>query len=257
MKIFLRLCYIGVDFHGFQIQNNCRTVAGELKVVSDKIFGVPCRISGCSRTDAGVHALDFYASVEPLDQTFNRIPCERLRTIYNFLLPEDISVIEAYPTTSFNPRKSAVKKKYEYRILDGGQKDPFEYKRVYRHKLKLNVPLMNKAAKQLIGEHDFKAFSSTGSERATTVRTIYSAYVTRCDKYVTFFIEGNGFLYNMVRIIVGTLLYISDGKLNESVISNAFTECDRTLLGITAPPDGLYLSQVTLDKEYPKLNGYD
>ncbi len=257
MKIFLHLSYCGTLFHGFQIQPGARTVAGELTSASEKIFGVSVKISGCSRTDSGVHALDYYACAE-FHGNYNKIPTEKLCTIYNSILPEDIAIFEAYPTTcEFNPRKAAVLKRYEYRILDGGKKNPFLYGRVTRHNKPLDVSLMDRCAKQLIGTHDFKAFCATGSDALTTERTIVYAGVERSGELTVFSIEGNGFLYNMVRIAAGTLIYISDGKLAPDCIERAYKTLDRTSLGITSAADGLYLSSVTLDRHYNESEYYD
>lgn len=257
MKIFLHLSYCGTRYHGFQIQPNARTIAGELTEASEKIFGVSVKITGCSRTDSGVHALDYYACAEFYGK-YNRIPVEKLCTIYNSMLPDDIAVYEAYPTErDFNPRKAAVLKRYEYKILDGGKKDPLLCGQVTRYKRQLNVSLMDKCAKQLLGTHDFKAFCSTGSDTPTTERTIVCADIERIGELVVFTIEGNGFLYNMVRIAIGTLMYISDGKLADDAIEQAYKTLDRTTLGITAAADGLYLSKVTLDRHYAGTEYYD
>ncbi len=130
MKIFLHLSYCGTNFHGFQIQPQARTVAGELERVSSEIFGCNVKVSGCSRTDAGVHALDYYACAELLSD-FNRIPADKLVLIYNNFLPSDISVTDAYPTCDgYNPRKAAMYKTYEYLINDSCIRDPFSAGRI-------------------------------------------------------------------------------------------------------------------------------
>ncbi len=256
MKILLHLSYCGTHFHGSQIQPNARTVSGELKRVSSVIFGCDVGISGCSRTDAGVHALDYYACAE-LSGEYNKIPADRLVLIYNNLLPSDISVFEAYPTSDdFNPRKNAIYKTYEYVINDSGIKDPFASGRICNVKHPLNVPLMDKAAGDLIGTHDFAAFCAVGGSATTTVRTITEASVVRRGGNVVFTVTGNGFLYNMVRIAVGTLICIGTDKLSEDAVKTALSSGKRTDAGYTAPPDGLYLKKVTLSHTYPAVN-YD
>ncbi len=256
MKILLHLSYCGTDFHGSQIQPNKRTVAGELEKASSLIFGCGVKVSGCSRTDAGVHALDYYAAAELYGQ-YNRIPLEKLTLIYNNMLPHDISMLEAYPTSDeFNPRKCAAYKTYEYIINDSGIKDPFSSGRVLNVKMPLDDMLMDKCAKDLIGEHDFSAFCAVGGSAKTTIRTITDAHVRREGKNVIFSITGNGFLYNMVRIVTGTLIYISQKKLTPDAIKHATSSGDRTDAGYTVPGDGLYLARVTLDKRYTAVN-YD
>ncbi len=257
MKILLHLSYCGTNYHGFQIQPRAVTVAGVLEKVSREIFGCDVKISGCSRTDAGVHALDYYACAELLSSDYNRIPIDKLTLIYNNFLPADISVSEAYPTCDgFNPRRSAAYKTYEYIINDSGIKDPFMYGRVYNVKTRLDTELMNRAAKHFIGEHDFSAFCAVGGDVKTTVRTITDASVSRVDEKVVFRITGNGFLYNMVRIATGTLIYISLGKLPPDGVLRAINSKKRTDAGVTVPPDGLYLSKVTLSQEFSAVE-YD
>ncbi len=255
MKILLHLSYCGTNYHGFQIQPKERTVAGVLEQISSEIFGCEVKVSGCSRTDAGVHALDYYACAELLSNRYNRIPIDKLTLIYNNFLPCDISVFQAYPTTDeFNPRKAAAYKTYEYLINDTGIKDPFSSGRVLNIKTQLDTELMDLAAKQFIGEHDFSAFCAVGGSAKTTVRTITDASVHRAENNVVFRITGNGFLYNMVRIATGTLIYISQGKLPSDGISRAISSGKRTDAGLTVPPDGLYLAKVTLSEEFPQVN---
>lgn len=246
MTYLLELSYSGAAYSGFQIQNNAKTVAGELTRASKLLFGLPCKIQGCSRTDAGVHARQFFASVHVPDGG-NLVPTDRIPDAMNCLLPYDIAIKNAETVhEGYNPRFDTSYKEYEYVIYNRPEKDPFSHKLKLPYKYRLDEAMLDAEARDYIGEHDFKSFMATGSDVVSTVRTVYSASVRREGDDVIFSVCADGFLYNMVRIMTGTLLCISEGKLGKGSIPAIIDAKNRTAAGITVPPDGLYLSRVAL-----------
>jgi len=245
MKYFAKIKYLGTDFHGFQVQPNLRTVQGELCIALEAAFGEPCKVTGCSRTDAGVHANEFCITVETDGGT---IPPDKLPVAVARFLPADLSLYYAESCDEdFHPRYDCVKKEYLYRIINERVYDPFEYGRAYFYPRALNDEMilkMNNAAKYILGEHDFSAFMADGSDTLDTVRTVYSLSVKKSGSLVEIKISANGFLYNMVRIIVGTLIEVAVGRIKEEDIEKIISSKDRKLAGMTAPADGLYLNRV-------------
>ncbi|MBO4414006.1 MAG: tRNA pseudouridine(38-40) synthase TruA [Clostridia bacterium] len=241
MKYRIRVAFDGRDFSGYQFQPGRRTVQGELTKAAETLFG-ECSVTGCSRTDAGVHATGFVASIETVSGS---VPADKLPLAMNSLLPEDIAVTDASVAPGgFHPRYDAKGKHYRYLISDSRLRDPLLRGRAWQIHTPLDVDLMNESAQILVGEHDFAAFCAAGAAVKSTVRTIFDIKVRREGGAVTVDVYGNGFLYNMVRIIVGTLVYVSQGKLTDDDIRKLLETGDRTAAGITAPPDGLYLAEV-------------
>ena len=237
----IRVSFDGRNFSGYQFQPDRRTVQGELTKAAGTIFG-ECSVTGCSRTDAGVHATGFIASVETPS---GNVPADRLPFAMNSLLPEDIAVTWAsVAADDFHPRYDAKSKHYRYLICDSRLRDPLLSGRVWQIHTRLDVGAMEEAARILVGEHDFAAFCAAGSTVSSTVRTIYGIDVGRDGDVVAVDVYGNGFLYNMVRIIVGTLVYVSQGKLTCGDVGKLLETGDRTAAGVTAPPYGLYLTEV-------------
>ncbi len=241
-NLLFKIAFVGSGFHGWQQQENAVTVQGELKKTFKLLTGEDVNIIGCSRTDAGVHANEYYFNVK----TNSNIPCENFpAALSSSKLTGEISIIScAEVNEDFNARFDAVKKEYVYIIENTKIPSPFNYKRVYNYKFPVDVDLMNKASQQFIGEYDFSAFCASGAQVISKVRTIYSASVERKGDLVIFKVCGNGFLYNMVRIMAGTLLYVNMGKIRADEIIDIINNKDRTQAGITAPPDGLYLNKV-------------
>ena len=246
MTYLLQLSYSGAAYSGFQIQNNAKTVAGELTRAAKLLFGVPCRVQGCSRTDAGVHARQFYASVH-VPEGGSAVPADRIPAAMNCLLPYDIAVKDAsVAPDGYNPRFETVCKEYEYVIYNRPEKDPFSHRLKLPYKDPLDERMLDREAQDFTGTHDFASFMATGSDVVSTVRTVFSASVRREGDDVIFAVCADGFLYNMVRIMTGTLLGISEGKLAQGSVPEIINAKDRTAAGITVPPDGLYLCKVVL-----------
>ena len=237
----LTIEYDGTNFNGWQIQKDKRTVQEEVQLALSKILKGEVTVTGSGRTDAGVHALGQVANFKT-DKTIK--PQELLFAI-NTMLPIDIVVTMVEEVEEeFNSRNSAKKKHYRYVINNGKFPSALNANREYHFKYFLDLEAMQMAADDLVGEHDFKAFSASGCTVKDTTRTIYLLKVNRLGDRVVIDIVGNGFLYNMVRIIVGTLLDIGSGKLDICVIKNMIETKDRSLGGRTAGPEGLYLVDV-------------
>lgn len=246
MTYLLEIAYSGVDYSGFQIQKNAKTIAGELTRASKKLFGCECKIRGCSRTDAGVHARQFFCSVQTEDGA-NAVPPDKIPAAMNTLLPYDIAVKSAKTVPDgYNPRFETLYKEYRYVIYNKAEKDPFSYKLKLPYPYPLDADMLDKEAKDYIGEHDFTSFMAAGSDVISTVRTVTDASVKREGDDVIFTVSADGFLYNMVRIMTGTLLYIAEGKIEKGTIPEIIKAKDRGKAGITVSPDGLYLNRVVL-----------
>ncbi|MBQ4165161.1 MAG: tRNA pseudouridine(38-40) synthase TruA [Oscillospiraceae bacterium] len=242
LKVFI--AYNGAAYHGFQRQDNAATIQETVEKAVGKLLKTPAPvIYGCSRTDTGVHARQFCFNVH-ID---NRIPCEGFVKGMNTLLPPDIAVLSCEEADEeFHARYCAKGKEYVYLINNKPQRDVFLQDLAFHYPYKLDIEAMRSAAKLLVGEHDFGGFCrAEGKARMkTTVRTIYDISIELKDDVCEVRISGNGFLYNMVRIVTGTLLYISEGRRTEADIISALETGDRSLSGITLPPNGLYLNKV-------------
>lgn len=237
-----KIAFDGSVFHGWQQQENAVSVQGELKKAWERLTGEHPNIIGCSRTDAGVHANEYFFNV----RTDSTIPVESFPVaLASSKLPKEISIYSCQEVDyEFNARFDCIKKEYEYVIENTQIASPFLYKKAFNHKYEIDVELMNKAAQHFIGTHDFSAFCAADAQVNSKVRTIYSASVIRDGNLVKFRVCGNGFLYNMVRIMAGTLLYVNNGRIIADSIPEIINSGDRTKAGITAIPDGLYLNKV-------------
>lgn len=244
MKILLEIAYLGTHYHGWQVQNNnSQTIQGILQNAIKQRCEFPFTLTGCSRTDAGVHANSFFCTVQ-VDGDW-RIPCASIPFALNCILPDDISVKNAsICSDDFHPRYSCKGKEYKYILYNTPHKDPFFADRGWHVPQHLDFDVMQKAAGRIVGTHDFSSFCASGSGVDDKTRTVYSCNVEKDGNVISVTVSGNGFLYNMVRIIVGTLVYVGMGKIDEKSISNIIDAKDRTLAGITAPPGGLYLNRV-------------
>ncbi len=242
LKVFI--AYNGANYHGFQRQDNAVSVQEVVENTIGKMLKIPRpTIYGCSRTDQGVHARRFCFNV----RVESRIPCEGFVNGMNALLPPDIAVLSCEDTDDeFHARYAAQGKEYVYLINNKPQRDVFLQKLAYHYPYKLDVEKMNKAAQLMVGEHDFSAFCKAEGKTTvkSTVRTIHRISVTLNDGMCELRVAGNGFLYNMVRIVAGTLIFVSEGKVSEQDILRALETGDRALTGMTLPPEGLYLNEV-------------
>lgn len=233
--------YDGTNYHGSQIQNNGETIEGVLKRELFSVLKEEINLIGASRTDAGVHAR---GNVYVFD-TESRIPPEKFTYALNARLPEDIRIQQSEEVPpDFHPRHQDTVKTYEYRILNRHLPLP-EY-RLYAHFTyeTLNLKKMQEACKYFTGEHDFASFCAAGSQVESTVRTIYDLHVQKEGELLTISITGNGFLYNMVRIIAGTLLKVGSGLIEPEDITKIIEGKDRRLAGPTAPAKGLTLVKI-------------
>lgn len=239
-RVMLTVAYDGTAYSGFQVQDNARTIEGELNRCLSELFGEEVKVIGASRTDAGVHAL---CNVAVFD-TNVRMPGEKMSYALNQRLPEDIRIRESKEVPiDFHPRRLESHKTYEYRIMNA--QFPLPTKRLYTYFTyrPLDIFRMRRAASYLIGEHDFKSFCSIATQAETTVRTIYSLQVEKEDEEIIIRVKGNGFLYNMVRIIAGTLMEVGKGRWEPEAIADILSAKDREAAGPTAPACGLMLTK--------------
>lgn len=233
--------YNGADFYGWQKQNGKRTVQGELERAFFELTKEAVSFEGSGRTDRGVHALGQVASV----QTESKIPLKNLRIALNNLLSPDVRIVKIENASDdFHARFSAKKKTYVYVAKVGGEPSAIDCKTIGFYPYEVDFEKMKKAAVSFVGKHNFKAFSASDTNVQNFEREIFDVKLTKRGRIIKFEITGNGFLYNMVRIIVGTLLDIGRGKLDENCIKNAFKNLDRNSLGKTMQPNGLYLKSV-------------
>lgn len=247
-RILLTVAYDGTDYAGWQKQkyDTVKTVEGTLEKACRQLFRQnDIEVIGASRTDAGVHAVGQRAVIE-VETT---IPTEKIPFAIRSFLPEDIVVVKAEEVEAqFHPRYDCVKKTYCYTFYNDNFVNPiFRKSSVFVHE-KLDILAMNEAAQHLIGKHDFKCFCAAGSSVQSTVRTIFDCVVQKQGNFVTILITGDGFLYNMVRIIAGTLLEVGKGKKKVEDIAGIIESKDRTKAGMTAPAKGLTLLEIFYNK---------
>ncbi len=245
-NLLFKAAFYGAPFHGWQIQNNATSVQGEISRVWYQLTGEKANIIGCSRTDSGVHANEYFFNV----RTECNIPSSGFPAALGTKLPHEIAVYDCKEVPlDFNARYDCIKKEYKYLIYNDSVLSPFLYKRAFQYKYPVNEQKMNEAAKLFIGEYDFSAFCAAGSSVDSKVRTIFDASVEREGKTVVFTVSGNGFLYNMVRIMAGTLISVNEGKNEPEDIIRIINSRSRNKAGITLPPDGLYLNKVFYGSE--------
>jgi len=250
MKLFLKIKYLGTDFCGYQVQKERRTVQGELNRAAKELFSYDCDITGCSRTDSGVHANCFCVTVAKKGENDieTDIDVSKIPRAMSAHLPDDIAVVSASLVDSdFHPRYDVKYKEYIYRIYNGNVRDPFEMGRSLYVPQTLDgeaVERMNRAAAHFVGKKDFSAFMAQGSTVESTVRNVIYAEVSREGDIITFKVAADGFLYNMVRIMAGTLISVGLGRTDESEIPEIISSCNRERAGMTAAAHGLYLNKV-------------
>lgn len=240
-RVMLRVAYDGTNYCGWQIQNNGITIEEVLNRELTRLLGEEIKVTGASRTDSGVHALGNVA----VFSTDTRIPADKISFALNQRLPDDIVIQESKEVESdFHPRYARCEKIYEYRILNRRFPLPSERFNSHFFHYKLDIDKMRQAAKYIIGEHDFKCFCAAGAQVKTTVRTIYALDISENNGMVTIRIRGNGFLYNMVRIIAGTLIKVGNGDIEPEYIKEIIASKKRENAGPTAPANGLTLVKI-------------
>ena len=243
-NIALFLTYVGTAYHGWQVQKTEITVGETLERAAAKVVGHRVHMTGCGRTDAGVHAKCYGANF----RTDSRIPTDRLPYAHNTHLPEDIVVTGAREVPEgFNAIGSCVKKEYTYVIYNSRIRDPFYVNRAWFYPKHLDEQVMQAAAAQFVGTHDFAAVRSVGTEVSSTVRTVHYYTVERMGELIYLRVCANGFLYNMARAMAGTVVWAAEGKFLPEQIGAILAKGERTAAGPTVPPGGLYMSKLWYD----------
>ena len=250
MKVLLHISFLGTAYCGYQIQPNGITIQQKLNEATRMLFGYDCDIVGCSRTDSGVHANHFCATVSKkgTNELNTTIPINRIPLAIANLLPDDIVVFHAEAVSGdFHPRYDVKYKEYVYKILNRPEKDPFLNDRSWHYPRIIDGDMlkkMNDAAQRFVGTHDFASYMAADTKVQDTVRTIYEAEVTKIGDVIEFRVSANGFLYNMVRILTGTLISVAEGKISVEDIDMITEAKDRHLSGMTVPAKGLFLNKV-------------
>lgn len=250
MRYAFLIAYDGTGYGGWQIQTNAVTVQQKLTEAAFSVFGKKVNFVASGRTDSGVHAAGqvCHADVE------TNIPAEKIADALNARLPEDIRVLKSVQAfEEFDATASAKRKTYCYKIYLSARSNPLKDRYAVQIKFPVDIEKLTKAAKLFIGEHDFKAYCAAGSSVKTTVRKIYSIEVktkeSRGSVDADIYVTGNGFLYNMVRTLAGTLIYFAAGKISEDDILRSIDKTDRNAVGKTMPAKGLTLECVDYGKK--------
>ena len=250
MKILVKISYDGTAYCGYQVQPNGVSIQQKLNEATLAVFGFACDIVGCSRTDSGVHANMFCATIaqKGSEALETAIPIDRVPLALSAYLPNDICVYDAeWVADGFHARYDVVEKEYIYRFYNRAVRDPFEEGRAAHIPKPITdsgLENMRLAAATLCGTQDFSAYMAKGSSVKSTVRTITHADVTRNGDVIVFRVAANGFLYNMVRILAGTLLAVGQEKMTVEEFVAVTKGCDRSRAGATMPACGLYLNRV-------------
>lgn len=240
-NIKLILQYDGTCYHGFQIQPDVITIQGVLEETVLKTLGESVKVNGCSRTDAGVHAVRYCAGFN----LNNPIPAEKIALVMNNALPDDIRVLSSEAVDDdFHPRFSTIAKKYVYTLNTDPDAGVFTKNYEWQLRKELNIDAMKKAASHIVGEHDFRSFMTSGTDMEVTVREVFSLDIEKEGHLVRIYIKADGYLYNMVRIITGTLVKVGEGRLSPDDIPVIIAKQDRNFAGPTAPPQGLALYEI-------------
>lgn len=240
------IAYRGTKYHGFQRQNNALAVQEVVERCVSKVLNEPVTIIGCSRTDTGVHASNYCFNVH----TSSSINCRGFVRGVNGELPDDISVLSCEDVPEdFHARFDCVGKEYIYKIHCSESKNPFATDLMYHYRRPVHLDRIKKAAEYFVGEHDFSSFCADCSNISTPVRTIYSFKIENSGDSLIILVKGNGFLYNMIRIMVGTLIDVNEGVLEPDDIPRILAEKRRLSAGRTAMAHGLYLNRVFYSQE--------
>lgn len=252
-NLLLTISYDGKSFHGWQIQQNALTVQEVFQASLEKIIGSDFDVKGCSRTDSGVHANMYCISLK----TSHPIKPERLKAALNRWLPKSVAVLDCKEVSlDFHARYSCISKEYIYKIWNSEVRNPFLDGYALHYRYKIDEEMLNKASQAYVGSHDFTSFCTIDNrEKGDMTRNVKSFSVTRDGNLVTMRVEADGFLYNMVRIMVGTLLRVQQGKIPADGITEIIEKKDRKFAGPTAQACGLYLNKVNYDLSIEYLGG--
>ena len=249
-NIALFLTYEGTAYHGWQMQKNLPTVQQTLEKAIAMVVGHSVHVTGCGRTDAGVHAKYYVCSIDHVSS----IPLERLPLALNARLPDAVVVRKAVLVPDeFDARFSCVNKEYTYLIYNSRVRDPFYVNRAWFYPKHLDEKVLQAAADQFVGTHDFAAVRSVGTDVKSTVRTVYYYNVERKGNIIELKVCANGFLYNMARAMAGTVVYAAEGKIKPEDIGRILAEGNRTAAGPTVPPGGLYMTHLWYDDGIEKF----
>lgn len=245
-NIALKLMYVGTAYHGWQVQKNAVSVAETLEKALSTVVCHPVKCTGAGRTDAGVHAEVYIANFH----TRSSIPTDRIPLAVNTRLPDDIVVVKATEVPEhFNAIGSCLRKEYTYRIYNSRLGNAFYVNRAWFYPKHLDESIMQRAADCFVGTHDFSAVRAVGTEVRSPVRTVHYFNITRTGDLIECRVCANGFLYNMVRAMVGTCVYAAEGKFAPEDVSAILESRNRTAAGPTVPPDGLYMTQLWYDED--------
>ncbi len=243
-NIVLFVRYEGTAYHGWQMQKDLPTVQQTLEKAITDITGEKCHVTGCGRTDAGVHAKCYVANF----RTNATVPTDRWPYALNTHLPQDIAVTDAFEThADFNAIGSCVRKEYTYLIYNSRLRDPFYINRAWFYPVPLDEKVMQAAADRFVGTHDFAAVRSVGTDVKSTVRTVYYYNVERRGDLIYLRVCADGFLYNMARAMAGTVVYAAEGKFPPEEITKILEGGNRTDAGPTVPAGGLYMTHLWYD----------
>lgn len=253
-RVKMIVAYDGTNYKGWQVQPNGITIEEVLNKKLSELLGEEIVVSGASRTDSGVHSMGNVAIFD----TNTRMPADKISFALNQRLPEDIVVQGSCEVPlDWHPRYQNSTKTYEYRILNRTFRMPTRRLDTYFYHYPLDVKKMQQAAAHLVGEHDFKSFCAVGAQVKTTVRTIYACEVEKNEDIITIRVTGNGFLYNMVRIIAGTLIRVGGGEIAPEQMPEILAACDRAAAGPTAPAHGLTMMGIVYEGETGYGEGRD
>lgn len=245
-NIALKLMYVGTAYHGWQVQKNAVSVAETLEKALSTVVCHPVKCTGAGRTDAGVHAEVYIANFH----TRSSIPTDRIPLAVNTRLPDDIVVVKATEVPEhFNAIGSCLRKEYTYRIYNSRLGNAFYVNRAWFYPKHLDESIMQRAADCFVGTHDFSAVRTVGTEVRSPVRTVHYFNITRTGDLIECRVCANGFLYNMVRAMVGTCVYAAEGKFAPEDVSAILESRNRTAAGPTVPPGGLYMTQLWYDED--------
>lgn len=240
-NLLITIKYDGSAYHGWQVQKNALTVQEVFQNAVEKVFLSRLDVKGCSRTDTGVHANMYCVSIK----TDMDITPYGIIMALNSNLPRDIAVVDCREVDDdFHPRYSCKSKEYIYKIYNGRIRNPFDADYALHYNRPIDAEYLNREAQAFVGKYDYSGFCSANSDVEDTVRDVKSFSVWREGDYVYFKVEADGFLYNMVRIMVGTLLFVNEGKIKEGELKDVILSKDRKRAGKTASPNGLYLNKI-------------